>query len=167
MNKLKTQNLTLSALLVALTLVILALNTLLPISTLSILTIASAIIPIAIIRASTKNAFLVYIASSFLGFLILPKDIIVLYILFFGIYGIIKYYIEKLNKLTFEIILKLVFSSIILAIYYLLFSSFVDISIINLPLYLIFIVANILFLIYDYALTLIISFYINKIHSRI
>lgn len=163
----KTKNLTLSALLIALTLVILAINSLLPISTLSILTIASAIIPIAVIRASIKNAFLIYIASSLLGFLILPKDIIILYALFFGIYGLIKYYIEKLNKITFEIILKLVFSSIILVIYYLLFSSFIDISNVNLPLYLIFIAANILFLIYDYALTLVISFYITNIHSKI
>lgn len=163
----KTKNLTLSSLLISLTLVILALNTLLPISTLSILTVASAIIPIAIIRTSTKNAFLVYIASSLLGFLILPKDIIILYALFFGIYGLVKYYIEKLNKISIEIILKLIFSSIILIIYYLLFSSLIDISNVNLPLYLIFIIANILFLIYDYALTLIISFYINKIHSRI
>lgn len=167
MNNLKTKNLTLSSLLISLTLVILALNTLLPISTLSILTVASAIIPIAIIRTSTKNAFLVYIASSLLGFLILPKDIIILYALFFGIYGLVKYYIEKLNKISIEIILKLIFSSIILIIYYLLFSSLIDISNVNLPLYLIFIIANILFLIYDYALTLIISFYINKIHSRI
>lgn len=163
----KTKNLTLSALLIALTLVILALNTLLPISTLSILTIASAIIPIAIIRTSIKNALLVYIASSLLGFLLLPKDIIILYTLFFGIYGLVKYYIEKLNKITFEIILKIIFSSIILVIYYLLFSSFINVKSINLPLYLIFIGANILFLIYDYALTLIISFYINKIHHRI
>ena len=163
----KIRNLTLSSILVALTIILLALNTILPISTLSILTLASVLIPIAIIKTTIKNAILVYIASSLLGLLLLPKDIVILYILFFGIYGIVKFLVEKLNNIYYEIPLKLAFSSLILTVYYLIFKSFVNLTSIDLPIYLIFIGANIVFLIYDYALTMLISIFLEKFNKRI
>lgn len=163
----KIKNTTLSALLISLTIVLLALNTLLPISTISILTVTSTIIPIAIIKTSVRNSILIYISSSLLGLLLLPKDIVILYIMFFGIYGLIKFFIEKLNNLYFEIPLKIIFSSLVLLVYYFVFNSFINLSNIDLPLYLIFIGANIAFLIYDYALTMLISYYIEKINNRL
>ena len=163
----KIKNTTLSALLVSLTIVLLALNTILPISTISILTVTSAIIPIAIIKTSVRNSILIYISSSLLGLLLLPKDIVILYIMFFGIYGLIKFFIEKLNNLYFEIPLKIIFSSLVLLVYYFVFNSFINLSNIDLPLYLIFIGANIAFLIYDYALTMLISYYIEKTNNRL
>ena len=42
---------------------------------------------------------LVYIVSSLLCLLLMPPNISTLYILFFGIYGLLKYFIEKLNHL--------------------------------------------------------------------
>lgn len=168
MNKLKTKDLTLSALLIALTLVILALNSILPISTLSILTLASVMIPVAIMRTSIKNAFMIYIASTLLGFLVLPKDIIILYGLFFGIYGLVKFYIEKLNNLYLEISLKLLFAFMILIIYYFITKSFVSINLnVEMPIYFIIVLTLIIFLIYDYALTVLISYYLRKLHNRI
>lgn len=163
----KIKNTTLSALLISLTIVLLALNTILPISTISILTVTSSIIPIAIIKTSVRNSILIYISSSLLGLLLLPKDTVILYIMFFGIYGLIKFFIEKLNNLYFEIPLKIIFSSLVLLVYYFVFNSFINLSNIDLPLYLIFIGANIAFLIYDYALTMLISYYIEKINNRL
>ncbi|TGY43649.1 hypothetical protein E5347_02215 [Clostridium sartagoforme] len=163
----KAKELTVSAVLTALTIVILYLNLLLPISTISILTLASALIPVALIRGSIKSSILVYISSSIIGFFILPLNIILLYILFFGVYGIIKYFIEKINKLPIEIILKIIFFNIILVLSIFVFNSFVAIEITKLPIYLLFIVAQPVFLIYDYALSLLISFYLDRIHKRI
>lgn len=163
----KAKEITLSAILVALTNIILYLNFLLPISTISILTLASLLIPIALIKGSIKSAFLVYIASSIIGFFILPINIILLYILFFGIYGIVKYYIEKLNKLYLEIFFKMIFFNISLFISIFIFKSFIAIEITKLPLWLLWIIAQPIFLIFDYALTLLISFYMQRIHNRI
>ncbi|MBS6502960.1 MAG: hypothetical protein KH415_15290 [Clostridium sp.] len=163
----KAKEITLSAILVALTNIILYLNFLLPISTISILTLASLLIPIALIKGSIKSAFLVYIASSIIGFFILPINIILLYILFFGIYGIVKYYIEKLNKLYLEIFFKIIFCNISLFISIFVFKSFIAIEITKLPLWLLWIIAQPVFLIFDYALTLLISFYMQRIHNRI
>lgn len=163
----KAKELTVSATLTALTIVILYLNLLLPISTISILTLASALIPVALIRGSIKSSILVYISSSIIGFFILPMNIILLYILFFGIYGIIKYFIEKINKLPIEIIFKIIFFNIILVLSIFVFNSFVAIEVTKMPMLLLFIVAQPVFLIYDYALSLLISFYLDRIHKRI
>lgn len=163
----KAKEITLSSILTALTITILYLNLLLPISTISILTLASLLIPIALIRGSMKSAFLVYISSSILGFFILPINIILLYILFFGVYGIIKFYIEKINKLFIEILSKMLFFNIILVSSIFIFKTFIPITITTLRIWMFFIVAQVGFLVFDYALTLLISFYIQRIHSRI
>ncbi|MGL5085431.1 MAG: hypothetical protein ACRC68_06870, partial [Clostridium sp.] len=63
----KTKDLTLVGILTGLTLAILYSSAILPISTLSILTLASCLIPICIIRSSVKTGFVVYIASTVLG----------------------------------------------------------------------------------------------------
>lgn len=163
----KAKEITLSAVLTALTIIILYLNLLLPISTISILTLASLLIPIALMRASMKSAVLVYLASSIIGFFILPINIIMLYILFFGIYGIVKYYIEKISKLPLEILLKIIFFNIIFFISFFIFKSFIATEITKLPIWLFWIIAQIVFLVFDYALTLLISFYLERIHKKI
>lgn len=155
-----------NAFLIALTIIILYLNIILPISTISILTLSSAFIPIALIRNSIKDAFLVYISSSIISFFLLPLNIVLLYICFFGIYGIVKYFIEKINNITLEIILKLAFFNFILIIGFLIFKSFLPINSIKIPIWLFIVLCQIIFLIFDYALTLLISFYIEKIHKK-
>lgn len=163
----KAKEITLSAVLTALTIIVLYLNLLLPISTLSILTLASLLIPIALIRGSMKSAIFVYIASSIIGFFILPINIIVLYILFFGIYGIVKFYIEKINKLPLEIFIKILFFNLMLFLSFFIFKAFIAIEITKLPIWMFFIIAQFAFLVFDYALTLLISFYLQRIHTKL
>lgn len=163
----KAKEITLSAILIALTIIILYLNLLLPISTISILTLASLLIPIALIRGSMKSAILVYISSSIIGLFLIPINIILLYILFFGIYGIVKYFIEKINNMPLEILFKFIFFNIILFISFFIFKTFISIQITKLPIGLFWIMAQVVFLIFDYALSLLITFYLEKIHTKI
>ncbi|MFU7517233.1 hypothetical protein [Clostridium sp. HCS.1] len=163
----KTKEITLSGILTGLTIVILYLNLLLPISTISILTLASLLVPIALIRGSMKSAILVYVSSSIIGLFILPLNIMILYILFFGIYGIVKFYIEKINKLPLEIFIKIIFFNIILFLSFFVFKTFIPIEITKLPIGIFLIIAEIVFLVYDYALTLLISFYLQRIHPKL
>ena len=163
----KAKEITLSAVLTALTIIVLYLNLLLPISTLSILTLASLLIPIALIRGSMKSAIFVYIASSIIGFFILPINIIILYILFFGIYGIVKFYIEKINKLPLEIFIKILFFNLMLFLSFFIFKAFIAIEITKLPIWMFLIIAQFAFLVFDYALTLLISFYLQRIHTKL
>lgn len=152
---------------VALTLVALYAASILPISTLSILTVASCLIPISIIRTSIRNTILVYVASSLASFFLLSTNIALYYTLFFGVYGIIKYFAEKLKNIPLELILKLIGFNILLTIIYFVTVNFLGLPSIEYPLYLMWIISQVAFLIYDYALTLIISFYLNRIHTHV
>lgn len=156
-----------SGLLVALILVILYATSIIPISTLSILTVASCLIPISIIRSSIKNTILVYIASSTLSFFLVKTNIALYYTLFFGIYGIIKYLIEKAENIPLELLLKLITFNMLLGTIYLITKSFLGILSTNFPLYILWLTAQIVFLLYDYALTLAISFFLNKFNKHI
>ena len=163
----KSRHIAESGILIGATLVILYATSILPISTLSVLTLASCLIPISIIRLSIRDAILVYISSSLLSFFILPIKMFIYYALFFGIYGIIKYFIEKLNKIPLEILLKLISFNILLCLIYFIAINFLGNIVIKFPLYLLWIVSQIAFIIYDYALTLIISFYLQRLHKHI
>ena len=156
-----------SGLLVALTIVILFATSIVPISTLSILTVASCLIPISIIRTSIKNALLVYIASSILSFFLVPTNIAIYYTLFFGIYGIIKYFIEKFKNIFIELIIKLIAFNLLLGIGYLITKSFLGIISPEFSFWILWIIAQGAFLVYDYALTLAISFFLNIFHKHI
>lgn len=163
----KSKHIAESGLFVALTIVILYAASILPISTLSILTVASCLIPISIIRTSIKNTILVYIASAALSFFLVKTNIALYYILFFGVYGIIKYFIEKAKNLPLELFLKLIAFNILLGIAYLIIANFLGILSPKFSLPILWITAQIIFLIYDYAITLIISFFLNRFHKHI
>lgn len=161
----KSKNMAESGVLVALTLIVLFSTSILSISTLSIMTIASCIIPIAIIRTSIKNAILVYIASSILSFMLVPTNIAIYYTLFFGIYGIFKYFIEKAKNMPLEILLKLISFNLLLGITYLVTKTFLSFVYPSISLLILWLAAQVVFLIYDYALTLAISFFLKRINK--
>lgn len=169
-----TKQLVTGALLSALTLVALYFTFLLPTNTLTFLTIASVMGPIALIRGNVKTSLLVYITSSILCLILMPLNIRVLYILFFGIYGLLKYFIEKLNHLSFEWILKLAFFNSVFFIGFkfikILISphAFDGLGILtekfipNVPygdLLILILLGEIVFIVYDYALSLLIDTY--------
>lgn len=158
----KAKDITLGGIMVALSVITLYLTTIIPINTFAILTLASCFIPICIIRSNIKTAFFVYIASTIISFFILPINYTIMYGMLFGVYGIIKYFIEKLNKLPFEIILKLIFFNIILVIGLMFMSTILGDLNIKLPTWALFLAGQIVFLVYDYAITIAISFYIEK-----
>lgn len=162
----KSNNIAQSGILIALTLAVLYSTSLLPISTLSILTVASCLIPISIIRTSLKNTILVYLSCSILSFFLVPINISLLYSLFFGVYGIIKFFIEKLDNLIYEIILKLLVFNVLLFCIYIIFKLFIGFKA-ELSLWLLILIAQAAFLVYDYALTIIITYFLNKINNHL
>jgi len=156
-----------NGLLVALTVVLLYVASIIPISKLSILTVASCLIPISIIRTSIKNTILVYIAASVLSFFLVPINIALYYTLLFGTYGIIKYFIEKSKNIPLELLLKLIAFNILLAIIYFITKSFLLVISPDLPLWILWLGSQIIFLVYDYALTLAISFFLKRFNKYI
>lgn len=158
----KAKDIAFGGIMVALTLITLYLTIILPINTLSLLTIASCFIPITIMKSNIKTAIFVYISSTMLSFFILPINYVILYGGFFGIYGVIKFFIEKLKKLPLEIILKLLVCNFVLIIG-LLFADIILVDVkTSLPIWQLYILAQPIFFLYDYGLSLIIDFVYTK-----
>lgn len=146
--------------LVALGVVLNYISTVSPTSKIYILGVASSLIPLSVILTDIKVSFLVYISTSVISLLLLgPKGSVFAYIIFFGIYGFVKYYIEKLRNIPLEVILKLIFFNISFGVIYFLYKLFLSKLLkINLPLYQVAIMLQFVFIIFDYALTLFISY---------
>ncbi|OPJ61217.1 hypothetical protein [Clostridium oryzae] len=147
----------------ALTVLIVYFSNILPTSKLSLLTLASAIIPFSILTTGVKNSAIVYAASAVLAFLIGAKGMALSYAVFFGLYGFVKYYVESLRKTLYEIPLKLVYFNLSIFIIYKLYSALFTAEMTSkLPVYAIIAAAEVGFVIYDYALTEIIAYIDNK-----
>ncbi|MGL4849964.1 MAG: hypothetical protein ACRC28_13770 [Clostridium sp.] len=168
MRKSKASYITTGGILIALTLVVLYLAQLIQINTLTLLTVASLFVPVALIKCNLKTAWTVYIGSSILSLLLINLEVALMYTIFFGLYGVIKYLAEKKrhHKPT-EILIKLVFFNISIFIYYFIFISILGPVVTEFPLYVLLIISEFVFLIYDYGLTLLIAFYMQKIHTRL
>lgn len=122
-----------------------------------------------VIEINTKFAILVYISSALLSFIMIPNKTIVLpYIIFFGYYAIIKSIIERINMLLIEILIKLFLFNLSIYIEYTIFSKVLLGDIIfKLPAWILFILIQLAFIIYDYSFSICIYFYRTKIRTRI
>lgn len=139
------------------------LSTMVPVNKAYLLAIASCIIPLSVITTNIKNAMVVYMSTSLLALLICGTKItVVSYVIFFGLYGLIKYYIEILRKLYIEFILKLLFFNADLAMLFFIYKLFFPgLLKATMPLYIIIAAAQVVFLVFDYILTMFIN-YSNK-----
>ena len=163
----KSKNIALGGILVALSVLLLYCTSLIPSNTITFLTIASSFIPICMIRSNVKNSILVYLATIIISYFIVPITYVVMYALFFGVYGIVKYFIELLCNITLELILKFVYFNISLFAIILILKYIVGSFVIKIPFWLLIVLAQPFFFIYTYALTLLISLYMKKIHFKI
>ncbi|MBE7039056.1 MAG: hypothetical protein E7404_09175 [Ruminococcaceae bacterium] len=136
---------------------------------------ASFIVSIVVVECGHKYAWLVYIGVTIISFLLIPKKIIVYgFIAFLGFYPIIKLYIERLNKLWVEWIAKFIFFNIILILAYFALNYFLlpslDIALVGFVFkYIASIIAvsEIVFLIYDLAVSYFISYYRQNLRRYI
>ncbi len=148
-------------LLTALGVLSLYLSSYLPTNRLFMESIATCIIIISILVSGLKNGMLVYASTAVLALLICGVRLTTIaYILFFGTYGFIKYYIEKLDKILLEYLVKILFFNLCLLILFLIYKLFLPTLLdMNKSIYLIIAAAQIFFLVYDYVLTLFISYF--------
>lgn len=126
--------------------------------------IASLPLGIIVIERGWKKGVLFFIGSLFLAFFIIPDKLILIpYAFVFGNYGVVKYLIEGRGNIVWEIIFKAIYLNITFIGAVIISKNILGLSI---PLYLI-LGANIVFFIYDYAYSLFISQYQNKIRGKI
>ena len=126
---------------------------------------AALIVGIVVVEFGGKSGFLFYIASCLLGFfLTFNKVEIITYILFFGIYSIVKHIFEaKIANKKIQYTIKFIFFNVSLVLMYYTARMFITLI---LPWWM-FLGAQAAFLLYDYAFTMFINQYIEKIKPKI
>ncbi|MGI6728008.1 MAG: hypothetical protein ACOX4P_05555 [Anaerovoracaceae bacterium] len=164
----KTKTIALGGVLLALSLVTIFLASFIPGFELTLYALSTFCVVIFIIETKAKGGWLFYGASCLLSLVLIPNKLALLpYIIFFGLYGLIKYYIERIRKQPVEIILKLLFfnGSWGIGLYFFKNLLISNIGLPDYPVIVLIIAAQILFLLYDYILTQLIGFYRNRFYS--
>ncbi|MBQ4055249.1 MAG: hypothetical protein IJD17_06000 [Clostridia bacterium] len=165
----KVRSLSTSAVLSALGVVILLLGSVIQVLDLSMAVIASIIIIYAVIELRGYWPYLIYAVTSLLSLLLLPdKFVAVVYALFCGYYPALKFIFEKKLPRIAEWTAKL-------AVFNLSLSAvvFISVRLLHIPEtelffgWLLYVGGNFVFVIYDMALTNLISFYFFKLKKRL
>lgn len=166
---LNAKGIALNGVLGALAVICLLLANILPTNKISLYALSSFFISVIIIENSIRAGWIFYAATTLLGFMIVPDKIsIVPYALFFGGYGIIKYYIEKLDRIILEYILKFLFFNACACIILLAAGSlFKAEPIVAFSWWLLIIAGEIVFFIYDFVYTLFINYYRDKLRTKL
>jgi len=169
----KTKRITFSAMMAAMSVVFMFIGNLFPTGRMGFMAIASLFSVAVVIHQGYIASVFVFVVSTLLGFLLLPdKAPIAFYGLFFGYYPIIKSVAEKLKKRWLQWLLKLaVFNAALTVIFIfmkeLLMLRFFDKlseSLLSAAIYLVF---NIIFIVYDIGLGKLIGFYMTSIYNKL
>lgn len=165
----KTRNLTVAALLAALGVVLLGVGALVEVLDLSMAAIASLLVVFAVIELGGAYPYLVYGVTSLLSLLLLPaKTPALIYALFAGYYPIVKATLEKHLPRGLSLLVKLLIFNAGLALSVFLTLRFF------LPegntawtwQYWLLLLGTPVFLLYDFALTRLITFYLFRLRER-
>lgn len=167
--KSNTRIIALNGILGALCLVSLFLATFMPTNRLALYALSSFFISVAIVESGVKAGWLFYGSTTLLALIIIPEKLsLVPYIIFFGFYGLAKYYIEKINRIYLEYILKFIYFNLCLGIAWLLIKQLFVLEItVKLPWFIVVIALEVVFLIYDFVYTLFIAYYRDRLKKML
>ncbi|MCQ1528449.1 hypothetical protein [Lutispora saccharofermentans] len=155
----------LGGILTAISIIFLYLAVYLPSAKLTMYFLTGIIPGFILVEMGARQAWLLYFATSMLSFLVLGNLVnAVPYIFIFGIYPLIKYYIEKTRNILIELTLKLLFFNIAsLAVYFIWTRVFLINITIAFPIVWLVLGLQFAFLVYDYVFTRVIFYYWDKI----
>ena len=161
------KRITFSAICLALTVIFLYAASALSTGKLAVLGLSSLLCGICVSMHGVRYGIALYIGASLLSLLLLPnKMFALLYVLFAGHYPIVKLYIEKINKLIPEWILKILFFNLILTVIYIIAKTFfvstltnVTILLVMKYLWLAILILQVIFCLYDWMLSYMIGYF--------
>lgn len=166
MNSKGTYKLALGGICLALTLIFLFGASIVPGAELTLYAVSSLFIAVMIIEFGIKGGVILYLASVLLGFLIVPNKLAILpYACLFGLYGMIKFYIEKVRHPAAQICMKLLFFGVVLGAALTAFREVLlgNIRLPQMPLALLLAGGIAMMLLYDLIYTLLIRIYRERI----
>ncbi|MGL5507278.1 MAG: hypothetical protein ACRDB0_05170 [Paraclostridium sp.] len=153
-----------SGILLSVNIILLLMTNIIPMNTMFLMGLASLPVSIIIMEYKIKTGIVFYIASVILSFIIIQNKVQwVMYVFTFGIYGLIKYFIEKGRPVCVELLLKLCFANAVIIVLCILLKTLVII-----PINIITILGfQLVFVIYDYVYSLFIDYYNEKLKKII
>lgn len=152
----------------ALGVILLYVGSVIQVADLSMAVLASLLCVFAVIEYGKTAPWLVFGVTSVLSLVLLPqKTPAVVYTLFFGFYPILKERFEKFDRIRCIVFKELAFNAALIVILLAMKFLFLEFTDIPFMLYLIAIVlCEAVFLVYDFALTRLISLYVYKLRKR-
>lgn len=164
-----SKRLALSGLLLALAVAALFLASIMPTSKLSLYALSSFFIAVIIIEYGTRAGWVFYAASCLLALIVVQDKLrIIPYIVFFGIYGILKLYIERLRNIVIEYVLKLAYFNICLVLAIIFIKEFLFTGLdTKFPWWIVIAALQVVFVIYDYVYSLFIQYYNNRLKKML
>ncbi|NLC67578.1 MAG: hypothetical protein GX754_02085 [Clostridiaceae bacterium] len=156
----------LSGILAGVSVICLFLASVMPTSKLSLYALSSFIVSIIMAEYGTRAGVVFYILTSILAFLAVPdKTRIVPYIVFFGVYGIIKFHVEKINRIILEYVIKILYFNICVAAWLMLFREIFlpEDAELKVSLWVVVLVLEAVFILYDYVYSLFIQYYLKRL----
>lgn len=153
----------------ALTLAFLFAGSVAPGIELTLFALSSLFTAVMVLESGVGAAALLYAAAVILGFFIVPnKPAVIPYAFFFGYYGILKFYVEKLHSGILQVIIKAAFFAAVLCTGLLGFKKLLlgSIHLPDYPVWILIIAGILMMLVYDYIYTLCISFYLKRIRRK-
>ena len=158
----------------AVSVVILFLTGIIPIGEYALPALAGLLLIAVMVELDSRWAWSVYLAASLLSALLsADKEAVLCYVLLFGCYPILKALIERKAKKAVAFLLKLAFFNaaailefyLAVALLHVPQGSF-EIFGVNLP-WLFLLAGNAVFLVYDYAVSLLVTAYFKKFHFAV
>jgi len=167
--KSKTRFITVTAMLIAVSVGLLYMTSLLPAARIAVAAVAGLMSAAAVIECGVLSGIACFVVSSALSVVLLPvKSAALLYILFFGYYPVIKSLIERLDKIALEWTLKLmIFNAAVTAAYLLWRFGFMpDIDFGAWALIVMYLAGNVCFILYDLAFSGLAGQYVARIYKK-
>ncbi|MBQ8550064.1 MAG: hypothetical protein IJ426_01855 [Clostridia bacterium] len=143
-----------------------------PTLTYSVPALAGMFVMVVVIEAGVKWAVCSYAAAAVISMLIAEPEAALFFLFLFGCYPIIKVPLERIKFKPLKYLLKLVyFNASVLAVYF-AFTAITGTSMLGgevkqYVMAAILVLANFVFLVYDYALGGVSAWYIVKLHNKV
>lgn len=166
----------LASIMTALTVVCLFGSVFLPTGRIALLSLTSFCVLITHVECGTRYSIIQFLATALIAVLTVPfKSQVILFVAFIGYYPIVKSYMEHIRIRWLEWLVKILFFNAVLIVAYLLLKYFLLAyisfgSIFNYVfshLAAVIAVFEIVFILYDYLLSLLVSYYINVIQPKL
>lgn len=135
--------------------------------------LSGALFAIVLIELGGKWAFGSYATAAIIALLLCEKEAAVIFVAFFGYYPIVKAYLERISSKTVEYLLKFLLFNVAVIVSYVVIIFVFGIPLEGLgdfgkyTLLILLALANIMFVVYDLALTRVYVDYMGKLHTKI